>query len=111
VSFWLNILTSLNPALPTTSFDFSGKRRMANFAEHFPDAAIVSTLSRQLSWIPMVAIVALKTLQVHLLGYWSSDVCGRKLLRPLPKSNRSTAAVHQREEVSVCALVKGGDCK
>ncbi|MCM2295791.1 DUF1016 N-terminal domain-containing protein [Rhodoferax sp.] len=35
------------------------------FVESFPDAAIVSTLSTQLSWSHMVAIVALKTPQVR----------------------------------------------
>jgi hypothetical protein len=34
---------------------------MVKFAEAFPDAAIVSTLSTKLSWSHMVAIVALKS--------------------------------------------------
>jgi hypothetical protein len=38
---------------------------MVQFAERLPDAAIVSALSRQLSWIPMDAIMALKTPQVR----------------------------------------------
>jgi hypothetical protein len=59
------MLASLIHALTITSFDLSRKRRMAKFAEHFPDAATVSTLSRQLSWIPMGAIVWLKTPQVR----------------------------------------------
>ena len=43
-------------------FESRNLRRMTKFAESFPDAAIVSTLSTQLSWSHMVAIVALKTL-------------------------------------------------
>jgi len=83
-------------------------RRMVQFAVRFPNAAMVSALPTPLSCNHMDAIVALKTPQVRQFECWSSDVCGRKL-RPPPKSNRSTAAVHQREEVPVCALLKGGD--
>ncbi len=42
-------------------FESRNLRRMVKFAEGFPDAAIVSTLSAKLSWSHMVAIVALKT--------------------------------------------------
>ena len=41
-------------------FESRNLRRMVKFAEAFPDAAIVSTLSTKLSWSHMVAIVALK---------------------------------------------------
>lgn len=41
-------------------FESRNLRRMVKLAEAFPDAAIVSTLSTQLSWSHMVAIVALK---------------------------------------------------
>lgn len=46
-------------------FESRNLRRMVKFAEGFPDAAIVSTLSAQLSWSHMVAIVALKTPQAR----------------------------------------------
>ncbi len=46
-------------------FESRNLRRMVKFAEGFPDAAIVSTLSTQLSWSHMVAIVALKTPQAR----------------------------------------------
>jgi len=46
-------------------FEVKNLRRMVKFAESFPDAAIVSTLSTQLSWSHMVAIVALKTPQAR----------------------------------------------
>lgn len=46
-------------------FESRNLRRMAKFAESFPDAAIVSTLSTQLSWSHMVSIVALKTPQAR----------------------------------------------
>jgi predicted nuclease of restriction endonuclease-like (RecB) superfamily len=46
-------------------FESRNLRRMVKFAEGFPDAAIVSTLSTQLSWSHMVAIVALKTPQTR----------------------------------------------
>lgn len=42
-------------------FESRNLRRMVKFAEGFPDAAIVSTLSAKLSWSHMVAIVALKS--------------------------------------------------
>lgn len=41
-------------------FESRNLRRMVKFAEAFPDAAIVSTLSTQLSWSHLVTIVALK---------------------------------------------------
>ncbi len=46
-------------------FESRNLRRMVRFAESFPDAAIVSTLSTQLSWSHMVAIVVLKTPQAR----------------------------------------------
>lgn len=46
-------------------FESRNLRRMVKFAESFPEAAIVSTLSTQLSWRHMVAIVALKTPQAR----------------------------------------------
>jgi predicted nuclease of restriction endonuclease-like (RecB) superfamily len=42
-------------------FESRNLRRMVKFAEAFPDAGIVSTLSAKLSWSHLVAIVALKT--------------------------------------------------
>jgi predicted nuclease of restriction endonuclease-like (RecB) superfamily len=42
-------------------FESRNLRRMVKFAEAFPDARIVSTLSAKLSWSHLVAIVALKT--------------------------------------------------
>ncbi|BCO29793.1 nuclease YhcG [Rhodoferax lithotrophicus] len=46
-------------------FESRNLRRMVKFAESFPDATIVSTLSTKLSWSHMVAIVALKTPQAR----------------------------------------------
>jgi DUF1016 N-terminal domain len=46
-------------------FESRSLRRMVKFAEGFPDAAIVSTLSAKLSWSHMAAIVALKTPQAR----------------------------------------------
>ncbi len=42
-------------------FEVRNLRRMVRFAQSFPDVEIVSTLSTQLSWSHLVAIVALKT--------------------------------------------------
>jgi hypothetical protein len=42
-------------------FESRNPRRTVKFAESFPDVEIVSTLSTQLSWSHLVAIVALKT--------------------------------------------------
>ena len=52
-------------------FESRNLRRMVKFAEAFPDAAIVSTLSTQLSWSHMVTIVALKTPQAR--QYYASQ--------------------------------------
>lgn len=49
-TFFAYLLTSLIPALTTTSFDLTGKRRRGEFADTFPIAAMVSTLSRHLRW-------------------------------------------------------------
>ncbi len=46
-------------------FESRNLRRMAKFAEAFPDAGIVSTLSTQLSWSHWVVIVPLKTLEAR----------------------------------------------
>ena len=46
-------------------FESRNLRRMVKFAEAFLDATIVSTLSAQLSWSHMVAIVALKNSQAR----------------------------------------------
>ena len=46
-------------------FEARNLRRMAKFAQAFPSAEIVSTLSTQLSWSHMVAIVALKNPQAR----------------------------------------------
>lgn len=42
-------------------FEARNLRRMVKFAQAFPDAEIVTTLSAKLSWSHLVAIVALKT--------------------------------------------------
>ncbi|MBT9492390.1 MAG: hypothetical protein IV107_08560 [Paucibacter sp.] len=42
-------------------FELRNQRRMVKFAQAFPDAAIVSTLSTQLSWSHLVTIAATKT--------------------------------------------------
>ena len=46
-------------------FESRNLRRMVKFAEAFPDAAIVSTLSAKLSWSHMVSIVGLKNSQAR----------------------------------------------
>lgn len=52
-------------------FESRNLRRMVKFADAFPDAVIVSTLSTQLSWSHMVTIVALKTPQAR--AYYASQ--------------------------------------
>ncbi len=70
-------------------FESRNLRRMVKFAESFPGAAIVSTLSTKLSWSHMVAIVAF--LVVVRLGVskswgqirqvkWLNSAKGRKLM-------------------------------
>ena len=63
-------------------FESRNLRRMVKFAEAFPDVEIVSTLSTQLSWSHLVAIVALKTPEAraffHIVCHLRSHValCG-----------------------------------
>ena len=52
--------TLLRPPFMTMATNMS---HVVEFSDAFPIAAIVSTLSAQLSWSHMVAIVALKTTQ------------------------------------------------
>lgn len=106
------ILTSLIPTLTATSFDLTGKRRMAKFAERFPDAAIVSTLSRQLSWSHMVAIVAPKTPQA--CQFYASQAATNKcefgdMLSSSPSEafccNRRTAYQARKQNIGSCSLM------
>jgi hypothetical protein len=46
-------------------FESRNLRRIVKFAEAFPDAAIVSTLSAKLGWSHMVVIVALKSAEAR----------------------------------------------
>ena len=46
-------------------FEARNLRRMLRFAQAFPQAEIVSTLSTQLSWSHLVAIVPLKTAEAR----------------------------------------------
>ncbi|MDD5330957.1 MAG: DUF1016 N-terminal domain-containing protein [Sulfuricella sp.] len=65
-------------------FEAKNLRRMVQFAQAFTDAAIVATLSRQLSWSHLVALLPLKTseaqLHYHLRRNWSKG-CTRRCWR------------------------------
>ncbi len=47
-------------------FEAKNLRRMVQFAQVFPDAEIVATLSRQLSWSHLVTLLPLKTAEARL---------------------------------------------
>jgi len=46
-------------------FEAKNLRRMVQFAQAFPDAEIVATLSRQLSWSHLVTLLPLKTIEAR----------------------------------------------
>lgn len=59
-------------------FETKNLRRMMQFAQTFPDGSIVATLSRQLSWSHIVALLPLKSAEARLhyaeratLEHWS----------------------------------------
>jgi len=58
-----------------SSFERTKMTRMIKFAELFPDAEIVATLSQQLSWSHFVEIIPLKTEAARM--YYAKDVLER----------------------------------
>lgn len=92
-------------------FESRNLRRMVKFAESFPDAAIVSTLSAKLSWGHMVAIVALKTPQA--CQFYASQASTNKsefggMLTSSPSEafccNRRTAYQARKQNIGSCSL-------
>lgn len=59
-----------------SSFERTKMTRMVKFAELFPDAEIVATLSQQLSWSHFIEIIPLKTEAERM--YYAKDVLERK---------------------------------
>ncbi len=59
------------------SFELRNLRRMMQFADEFPDAEIVSTLSTQLSWSHFIELLPLKTSEARL--YYAKDAAERHL--------------------------------
>lgn len=58
------------------SFERTKMTRMIKFAELFPDAEIVATLSQQLSWSHFIEIIPLKTEAARM--YYAKEVLERK---------------------------------
>ena len=67
------------------SFESRNLRRMMQFAEQFPDYAIVSALPTQLSWSHFVEVLPLKTMDAKLyyLNEAAVNVLGVKAMRRL----------------------------
>jgi predicted nuclease of restriction endonuclease-like (RecB) superfamily len=59
------------------SYELRNLRRMMQFADEFPDAEIVSTLSTQLSWSHFIELLPLQSLEARL--YYAEDVAERHL--------------------------------
>ncbi|MDR1538912.1 MAG: PDDEXK nuclease domain-containing protein [Clostridiales bacterium] len=57
------------------SYELRNLRRMMQFADEFPDAEIVSTLSTQLSWSHFIELLPLKTSEARL--YYANDTAER----------------------------------
>lgn len=60
-------------------------RRMVKFSQAFPDAAIVSTLSTQLSWGHFVNLLPLKADQCSLAGLTAPTRSVNTQPRPCPQ--------------------------
>jgi predicted nuclease of restriction endonuclease-like (RecB) superfamily len=79
------------------SFELRNLRRMMQFAEQFPDHAIVSALPTQLSWSHFVEVLPLKTMDAKLyyLNEAAANMIGAKAMRKLI-SRRS----YERREIA-----------
>jgi hypothetical protein len=105
-SYGSQLLDQLGQQLPQEfgrGFESRNLRRMVKFVESFPDAAIVSTLSTQLSWSHMVAIVPLKTPQARQFyanqtaqDGWSVRVQAHHLAHLRARARRRRGAPRQR---------------
>ena len=78
-------------------FEIRNLRRMVQFAELFPDRAIVSPLATQLSWSHILELLPLKTQEARL--YYANDVYQRNLgvheLR-----NQISRKAYERQEIA-----------
>lgn len=91
-------------------FEAKNLRRMVQFAQVFPDKTIVATLSRQLSWSHVVALLPLKTTEArnHYAGQAAQERWTvRELRHHIERKafERSLIASAQASEASV--LVEG----
>lgn len=59
------------------SFNETNLYRMTQFASHFGELEIVSTVSKQLSWSHIVELLPLESDKARL--YYANDVCARRL--------------------------------
>ncbi|MGC3987785.1 MAG: PDDEXK nuclease domain-containing protein [Pseudorhodoferax sp.] len=95
-------------------FEARNLRRMLKFAQAFPDAAIVSTLSAKLSWSHLVAIVGVKTppaRQFYAVQAAQDGWSVRELARQIERKafERSAIASTQAPAALVPAMAQGVD--
>jgi len=80
-----------------SGFELRTLRRMVQFAELFPDARIVSTLSTHLSWSHFIEILPLETEKARL--YYANDAISRNLgIRELRK--QISRKSYERREIA-----------
>ncbi len=85
------------------SFEYTKLTRMIKFAELFPDAEIIATLSQQLSWSHFIEILPLKTDEARL--YYARDAAMRRLgIRELRRQISRKA--FERQEIANSALTE-----
>lgn len=86
------------------SFEEKNLRRMVQFARQFPEAEIVVTLSRQLSWSHILALLPLRSPEARAF-YAQQTVSGRLTVRELRSALRRKA--FERREIANAQLGPG----
>ncbi|NMG72093.1 PDDEXK nuclease domain-containing protein [Parazoarcus communis] len=91
-------------------FEAKNLRRMVQFAQAFPDKAIVATLSRQLSWSHVVALLPLKTTEArnHYAGQAAQERWTvRELRRHIERKAFERCLIASAQASEASALVEG----
>jgi len=101
------IITSLSKQLLARygrGFDAANLRRMIQFAQEYPDEAIVVSLIRQLSWTHILALLPLKTAEAR--AFYAGEVVTKRLgVRELRSSIARKA--YERREIANSQIPEG----
>ena len=85
-------------------FEEKNLRRMIKFAQQFPDAEIVASLARQLSWTHFVALMPLKSGEARAF-YADQAIAGRLSVRELKRAIQRKA--YERREIANAQIEPG----